>query len=285
MRLISWWASSALCLRRERGASAHAAPGICAGCLYAIQDHLHGAGADGAEEFGARSARQKFAVLPPLKRRILQRLDRAQSCARRAAVPNVRLSRMLLQHIHQAFGGELRALFVGGAFTDLPRCSSSTISAFRLSTATVSPRPAPRSRSTISNHFAPTLWASRCPGIEVRIADPGADGIGEVAVRSKTVMSHYLDDPEMTSETIVDGWLMTGDLGRFDRTRPFAALRPQEEHDRHRRRKNIYPEDIENFRRSAGEGVSCLRRITLARKEYGASETLSPGPCAWSRTR
>ncbi len=37
-----------------------------------------------------------------------------------------------------------------------------------------------------------------------------------MAVRSKTIMSHYLDDPELTAETIVDGWLMTGDLGRMD---------------------------------------------------------------------
>ena len=49
-------------------------------------------------------------------------------------------------------------------------------------------------------------------------------------------MSHYLDDPEMTAETIVDGWLMTGDLGRIDASGPPAALRAQEEHDRHRRR-------------------------------------------------
>ena len=45
---------------------------------------------------------------------------------------------------------------------------------------------------------------------------PDADGIGEVAALSKTVMSHYLDEPELTAETIVDGWLLTGDLGRFD---------------------------------------------------------------------
>jgi O-succinylbenzoic acid--CoA ligase len=29
-------------------------------------------------------------------------------------------------------------------------------------------------------------------------------------------MSHYLDDPELTAQTIVEGWLLTGDLGRFD---------------------------------------------------------------------
>ena len=54
--------------------------------------------------------------------------------------------------------------------------------------------------------------------MEIRIVMPDADGIGEVAVRSKTVMSGYLDDPEMTAETIVDGWLRTGDLGRVDAT-------------------------------------------------------------------
>jgi len=52
--------------------------------------------------------------------------------------------------------------------------------------------------------------------MEVRIVNPAADGVGEVSVRSKTVMAGYLNEPELTAETIVDGWLLTGDLGRFD---------------------------------------------------------------------
>jgi len=52
--------------------------------------------------------------------------------------------------------------------------------------------------------------------MEVRIVNLTADGVGEVAVRSKTVMAGYLNEPELTEETIVDGWLLTGDLGRFD---------------------------------------------------------------------
>src|SRR5256885_8583069 len=54
--------------------------------------------------------------------------------------------------------------------------------------------------------------------MEVRILNPAADGVGEVGVRSKTVMAGYLNEPELTAETIVDGWLLTGDLGRFDET-------------------------------------------------------------------
>jgi len=38
------------------------------------------------------------------------------------------------------------------------------------------------------------------PGMEVRIVNPAADGVGEVAVRSKTVMAGYLNEPELTAE-------------------------------------------------------------------------------------
>ncbi len=52
----------------------------------------------------------------------------------------------------------------------------------------------------------------------MKILDADADGVGQVAVRSKTVMRGYLNDPEMTAEVLVKGWLLTGDLGRVDAT-------------------------------------------------------------------
>jgi len=67
-----------------------------------------------------------------------------------------------------------------------------------------------------SGRSGPNRLADRSREWKFAIVEPDADGIGEVAVRSRTVMSHYLDDPEMTAETIVDGWLMTGDLAGAD---------------------------------------------------------------------
>jgi long-chain acyl-CoA synthetase len=78
------------------------------------------------------------------------------------------------------------------------------------------------------------------------VLSPDSEGIGEVAVHSKTVMSHYLDDPELTAETIVDGWLLTGDLGRFDFTGHLQLFGRKKNMIVTEGGKNIYPEDIEN---------------------------------------
>jgi long-chain acyl-CoA synthetase len=83
--------------------------------------------------------------------------------------------------------------------------------------------------------------------MEVKIGETfaGADGIGEVMVRSKTVMAQYLDDPEMTAETIQDGWLMTGDLGRIDATGHLQLFGRKKNMIVTEEGKNIYPEDVE----------------------------------------
>jgi long-chain acyl-CoA synthetase len=83
------------------------------------------------------------------------------------------------------------------------------------------------------------------PGVEVRILNPDTQGVGEVAASSKTVMSHYLDDPELTLETIVDGWLLTGDLGRFDGAGHLQLFGRKKNMIVTQGGKNIYPEDIE----------------------------------------
>ena len=49
------------------------------------------------------------------------------------------------------------------------------------------------------------------PGVDLRLAEDG-----EILIRSPQVMVGYWDEPEATAATLVDGWLHTGDVGRFD---------------------------------------------------------------------
>jgi fatty-acyl-CoA synthase len=61
------------------------------------------------------------------------------------------------------------------------------------------------------------------PGVNLRVVHtdgrdvrPDGEQIGEIVVRSNTVMDGYYKDPEATAATIRDGWLYTGDMGVID---------------------------------------------------------------------
>jgi acyl-CoA synthetase (AMP-forming)/AMP-acid ligase II len=59
------------------------------------------------------------------------------------------------------------------------------------------------------------------PGVEVRIVDPDggtlpSNRVGQVAIRGERDPRAYLGDDDGTRRTWVDGWLLSGDLGRVD---------------------------------------------------------------------
>ncbi len=59
------------------------------------------------------------------------------------------------------------------------------------------------------------------PGVEIRIVGKNreelkAGEVGEITARGENIMSRYWENPTETAETIVDGWLYTGDLGSVD---------------------------------------------------------------------
>jgi long-chain acyl-CoA synthetase len=191
-----------------------------------------------------RGLRAKFDELPRGKRFVLDRLIAINKLLTRRR-PHVGFSRRLLPQVHKAFGGELRALIVGGAFTDpatmqffydlgvpvacgyglTEACTAVTLNDLK-----------PFRADTVGKPLT---------GSEVRILNPAADGIGEVAVRSRAVMSHYLDDADLTVKTIVEGWLHTGDLGRFDGAGHLQLFGRKKNMIVTEGGKNIYPEDVE----------------------------------------
>jgi long-chain acyl-CoA synthetase len=86
-------------------------------------------------------------------------------------------------------------------------------------------------------------------GVEMKVVDDGdaevAQGeVGEIIIRGHNVMKAYWQRPEDTAETIRDGWLHTGDIGRVDEDGYFFIV------DRKkdliiRGGYNVYPREIE----------------------------------------
>jgi long-chain acyl-CoA synthetase len=191
-----------------------------------------------------RGLQARFDELPPSKRRLFEVLRSINKILTKDR-PRLQLSRFLLKQVHAAFGGKLEALIVGGAFTEpqtlqffydlgIPVANGYGLTEAGTAVTVNDLRP-----------FRADTVGKPLPGMEVRILKPDADGIGQVAVRSKTVMAGYLNEPELTAQTIVDGWLMTGDMGRFDGSGHLQLFGRKKNMIVTEEGKNVYAEDVE----------------------------------------
>ena len=124
----------------------------------------------------------RFDALPPAKRRALDLLIGVNKRLTRGRA-RLGLSRLLLPQVHSGFGGELRAIIVGGAFTE-PKTLQffydlgiPVANAYGLTEACMG-----ISVNDLKPFRADTV-GKILPSIELKIVNLGDDGIGEVAVR------------------------------------------------------------------------------------------------------
>jgi acyl-CoA synthetase (AMP-forming)/AMP-acid ligase II len=87
------------------------------------------------------------------------------------------------------------------------------------------------------------------PGQTIRVVDMDGCAVpdgqpGEVVIKGPNVMRGYLNRPEETANTVVDGWLHTGDVGRFDED-GYLVLVDRAKDMIIRGGENIYPREIE----------------------------------------
>jgi len=84
---------------------------------------------------------------------------------------------------------------------------------------------------------------------KLRILEPNADGIGEIACTSPSVMIGYFENDEATNEVVKnmggERWLLTGDLGKIDGDGYLYILGRKKNLIVTSAGKNIYPEEIE----------------------------------------
>ena len=120
--------------------------------------------------------------------------------------------RSLFKDVLEPLGGRLR-LIVSGA-SALDPTVSKTLDAMGITViqgygmTECSPVIAAENLKTMS----PGSIGLAIPGTDIEIDSPDENGVGELIVRSPSVMSGYFENEEATSAALKDGWLHTGDL-------------------------------------------------------------------------
>lgn len=123
------------------------------------------------------------------------------------------------------------------------------------------PRPGERRIGSVGKAF---------PGAEIKIAEDG-----EILVKGKNVFKGYFKDPESTSETLIDGWLHSGDVGRLDGEGFLYITDRKKDLLITAGGKNVAPQNIESKLREI-DGISQAFVIGDRRKFLSALLTLDP---------
>jgi long-chain acyl-CoA synthetase len=117
-----------------------------------------------------------------------------------------------------------------------------------------------------------------CPiwGVEVEIADAAVEDsiellatgeLGEVVIRGHNIMKGYLNKPDATAESIVDGWFRSGDLGTKDEDN-FISIVDRKKDMVLRGGFNIYPREVEEVL-LRHEAVGQVAVIGVPDEQYG----------------
>ncbi len=180
----------------------------------------------------------------------------------------VNVGRFLFARVHDQFGPSLRLLVSGGARLDpevaqyLIHLGFTVLEGYGLTETAPVVSFTPLAKSKIGSVGLPI------PGVEVRIVNPDAAGVGEVTVRGPNVMQGYDANPQATAETIRDGWLYTGDLGYLDQEGYLFLTGRAKELIVTAGGKNIVPEELEaQYQNSPAIGEICI--VSAARVGEG----------------
>lgn len=122
-----------------------------------------------------------------------------------------KLAHKIFKKVHQGFGGNLQFLVCGGAALPKHVGSFYQTLGFDMLEGFGMTEAAPMITFTRPRKVRIGSPGQALPGIQVEIRD------GEIVAKGDNVMLGYYNRPDETAEVLKDGWLYTGDLGRFDK--------------------------------------------------------------------
>ena len=217
-----------------------------------------------------------------LERRIQAKVGDAGGIAERGFDLGIEFSRFISKHtgvdvgralfgsVHAGLGGHLKYLVSGGAA--LPQQTHQFFQGLglHLSEGYGLTEAGPVLAVALGKAGAkPGNVGKALSGVELRIAHPNPDGVGEVLARGPNIMQGYADNQEATAQALdAEGWLHTGDLGKLDHRGRLTLVGRNKDVIVAANGENIYPDDLE-ARLGEIEGIEEFSLLGVSDKKGG----------------
>lgn len=152
-------------------------------------------------------------------------------------------NKLIFQRWREALGGNVNFIITGGA-----ACQVKLLRIFNAAKIPVYEGYGPTENSPVISVNRAQKGGQKfgtvgpvIDGIQVRLAEDG-----EIQVAGTCVMAGYYKRPDITAETVVDGWLLTGDIGVFEDGKFLKIIDRKKELFKTSGGKYVAPQPIEN---------------------------------------
>lgn len=176
--------------------------------------------------------------------------------------------------IRQKFGGNLDLMICGGAPCNPKFIKGLADFGFRFYLGYGLTEAAPIASLNLDGGKYPASTGTPFHKTEYILHDTDADGIGEVWLRGDNISCGYYKDSKATSESFMDGWFKTGDLGKIDENGHLVLVGRKKSLIVLDNGKNVHPEEIEDL---VKDEIPYIREIVVleAKKEIlGSNQSI-----------
>lgn len=160
---------------------------------------------------------------------------------------SIGVKRFIFKDIINALGGSLRILITGGAAMDKDALQAFNDFGFDVHQGYGLTETSPVIAGENSFNKRNGSVGYPLPGIEIKVADVDENGIGELIVKTPTIMNGYYKNDEATKEVVKDGWFYTGDLGYVDKDGFVFITGRKKSMIVLKNGKKIFPEELESL--------------------------------------
>jgi len=152
-------------------------------------------------------------------------------------------NKIIFSKWREALGGNVKFIVTGGA-----ACQVKLLRIFNAAQIPVYEGYGPTENSPIIsiNYRTPGDMKFGTVGLPIQGVQMKLEADGEICVKGPSVMMGYYKRPDLTAETIIDGWLHTGDIGIFEEGKFLKITDRKKELFKTSGGKYVAPQPIEN---------------------------------------